>query len=238
LSSPESDSGAIEQTLRDQLAYYRARAAEYDEWFLRQGRYDRGHEANQRWFREVAEVRAALREHLPADDVLELASGTGLWTEFLAAGATHVTCVDASPEVTALNEERLRAAGHRARVTYEVADVFVWEPRDRYALVFFGFWLSHVPEPLFERFWETVRVALQPGGRVFFVDNSESTSACLRTSRTPGIETRDLNDGRQFEIVKVFHEADVLERRLAALGFRFDVRQTERHFIYGAGGVA
>ena len=28
--------------LREQLDYYRARAAEYDQWWLRQGRYDRG----------------------------------------------------------------------------------------------------------------------------------------------------------------------------------------------------
>jgi hypothetical protein len=31
-----------ERLLADQIAYYRARAGEYDEWFLRQGRYDRG----------------------------------------------------------------------------------------------------------------------------------------------------------------------------------------------------
>jgi len=28
--------------LKEQLEYYRARAAEYDQWWLRQGRYDRG----------------------------------------------------------------------------------------------------------------------------------------------------------------------------------------------------
>lgn len=30
--------------LAEQLAYYRARAGEYDQWFLREGRYDRGPE--------------------------------------------------------------------------------------------------------------------------------------------------------------------------------------------------
>ena len=33
--------------LQEQIDYYRARAAEYDEWFNRQGRYDRGPQANQ-----------------------------------------------------------------------------------------------------------------------------------------------------------------------------------------------
>ncbi|HWB12935.1 MAG TPA: hypothetical protein VG826_27165 [Pirellulales bacterium] len=35
--------------LHEQLAYYRARAAEYDQWFLRQGRYDRGEEHRIQW---------------------------------------------------------------------------------------------------------------------------------------------------------------------------------------------
>ena len=46
--------------LQQQIAYYRARAGEYDEWFLRQGRYDRGPDLNQRWFDEVAVAVRAL----------------------------------------------------------------------------------------------------------------------------------------------------------------------------------
>jgi hypothetical protein len=32
----------LNQLLEEQIAYYKARVNEYDEWFLRQGRYDRG----------------------------------------------------------------------------------------------------------------------------------------------------------------------------------------------------
>jgi ubiquinone/menaquinone biosynthesis C-methylase UbiE len=85
-------------TLTEQQAYYRARAPEYDQWFLRQGRYDQGPELNQRWFDEVAEVWAALEEARISGDVLEMAAGTGWWTERLAASAGHVTALDSSPE--------------------------------------------------------------------------------------------------------------------------------------------
>ena len=47
--------------LDEQLAYYRARAGEYDEWFLREGRYDRGPEQRAEWFKEVGAVEAGLR---------------------------------------------------------------------------------------------------------------------------------------------------------------------------------
>ena len=35
--------------LGEMVEYYRARAAEYDEWFYRRGRYDRGAAANAQW---------------------------------------------------------------------------------------------------------------------------------------------------------------------------------------------
>ena len=47
--------------LTEQLDYYRARAGEYDSWWLRQGRFDRGAEANAAWFAEAAELEACSR---------------------------------------------------------------------------------------------------------------------------------------------------------------------------------
>ena len=44
----------------EQISYYQARAHEYDEWFFRQGRYDRGDELNEQWFSEVKQVRQAV----------------------------------------------------------------------------------------------------------------------------------------------------------------------------------
>ena len=39
----------MDHLLDEQIAYYRARAAEYDQWWLRQGRYDQGPELAARW---------------------------------------------------------------------------------------------------------------------------------------------------------------------------------------------
>ncbi len=153
--------------LDEQLAYYRARAAEYDEWFFRQGRYDRGPVVNQHWHSEVAIVRAALDSFRPTGDVLELACGTGNWTEQLARHADSVLAVDAAREMLAINRKKLNASN----VQYVQADVFEWKPDRQYDVVFFGFWLSHIPEDKLSGFWKTVRSALRPTGRVFFVDS-------------------------------------------------------------------
>src|SRR5262245_63498556 len=97
--------------LDEQLTYYRARAGEYDEWFLRTGRYDRGPAHRAEWFAEIAAVEAGLREAGPRGQALELACGTGLWTRHLVSLADRVTAIDGSPEVIALNRERQGRTG-------------------------------------------------------------------------------------------------------------------------------
>lgn len=218
--------------LDEQLIYYRARAGEYDEWFLRTGRYDRGPEHRAEWFGEVATVEAALREAGPRGEALELACGTGLWTRHLAAQASHVTAVDGSPEVIALNRERLRAD----HVEYVVADIFAWRPERPFDFVLFTFWMSHVPPSRFEAFWSLVRRALGPGGRVFFVDSLAEQGATARDQAlldASGVARRRLNDGREFDIVKVYYEPSSLERRLRGLGWTGRVRASGKHFVYG-----
>ena len=113
-----------DDTIAEMKAYYRARATEYDEWFLRQGRYDRGPEMNALWFRELNDVQLALSALKIAGDVLELAPGTGIWTEHFLKTATSVTAVDASPEMIAMNQARVADP----RVSYVQADLFTWQP--------------------------------------------------------------------------------------------------------------
>jgi SAM-dependent methyltransferase len=223
--------------IAEQIEYYRARAPEYDEWCDRREGYDLGPEANALWARDVAVVENALDVFLPSGRVLELACGTGWWTQRLARYAAELTCVDASEETIAIAREK-------ASARYIVADIFTWEPTETYDVAFFSFWLSHVPRALFESFWALVDRALVPGGRVFFIDNLkrpvpqiDGLAAFLQKDDQPdGVVTRKLNDGTEFRAVKVYHEAAELSSRLAGLGWDVDVRETEAFFYYGSGG--
>ncbi len=226
--------------LQEQIAYYRARAGEYDEWFLRQGRYDRGPELNRQWFAEAEEVAQALAAFAPAGRVLELACGTGLWTQHLARCAASITAIDSSPEVIAINRERL-GADYVQKVEYAQADLFAWQPTSQYDVVFFSFWLSHVPPERFIAFWEMVRQALAPGGRVFFIYSLYSETSTASDHRLEGHEatmlTRRLNNGQEFHIVKVFYQPEKLAAHLEAIGWQMRVQTTARYFLYGAGKI-
>ena len=167
--------------------------------------------------------------------MLELAGGTGLWTEQLIRHAVRVTVVDSSPEMLALNRERLNSD----RVHYVEADLFSWLPDGRYDAVFFGFWLSHVPPERFAAFWRQVGDALRPDGRVFFVDSryNESSTAVDHELEGPdsAAVTRRLNDGREYRIVKWFYHPSSLEQQLSDLGWHVTVKTTPNYFLYGFG---
>ncbi|MDQ3148209.1 MAG: hypothetical protein M3R01_15000, partial [Actinomycetota bacterium] len=77
--------------LAEQRAYYRARAPEYDQWWLRSGRYALPGEERDRWRAEIALLEQAFDEFAPRGEVLELACGTGLWTSRLVRFADRVT---------------------------------------------------------------------------------------------------------------------------------------------------
>jgi SAM-dependent methyltransferase len=224
-----------ETLLREQLDYYRARAGEYDEWWLRTGRYDRGETINAQWRTEAAVVSSALAAFHPAGRILELACGTGIWTEQLLPFASQLTALDGSPEMLDINAARLRSPN----VCYVHADIFSWQPSEPFDVVFFAFWLSHVPPERFAEFWNLVRSCLAPGGRVFFVDSRRDPTSAARDHCLPEKEAtllrRRLNDGREFQVYKLFYEAKNLTDRLNDLGWRFEIRQTEHYFLYGSG---
>ncbi|MBX3015465.1 MAG: class I SAM-dependent methyltransferase [Caldilineaceae bacterium] len=226
-----------ESVLTEMADYYRARAPEYNEWWQRQGRYDRGTELNGRWFAEMQEVFAALEDLSITGDVLELAPGTGNWTQRLLATAATITAVDASAEMIAINRERIQSE----RVTYVLADLFTWQPDRQYDALFFGFWLSHVPHERLDDFFQKVRQALRPGGKLFFIDSLRESTATSPDQPLPAatsqIMTRKLNDGRSFAIVKNFFDPVALAAHYQAAGLPITIQTTANYFIYGWGTV-
>jgi ubiquinone/menaquinone biosynthesis C-methylase UbiE len=232
---PVSDEGL----LAEQRAYYRGRAPEYDEWWQRRGRYDRGSDLAEEWDRQVAQVAAALETFGATGDVLEMAGGTGWWTARLARTAGHLTVIDSSPETLDLNRDRVG----RPDVDYLVADLFIWPPKRTYDVVFFSFWLSHVPRSRFSAFWSLVRSCLAPGGRVFLIDNRNDPHPTGEAKDPyvvhygPDLDLRRLHDGSKYQVVEVFYEPEELQSLLGHQGWTARLDAT-RWFIFGEACLA
>jgi SAM-dependent methyltransferase len=204
--------------VKEQMEYYRARASEYDVTSSLPGDPLDAY---------VRQIEKALDEFRPAGRVLEIASGTGSWTVYLLRYASSITAVDSSSEMHELSRRKLPAD---SRVRYLTADVFSWNPDGRYDVVFFANWLSHVPPGRLHRFWDTVRAALAPGGRVFFADELEDAwthDERFRETFTHDpslpIVHRSLPDGTTFRVTKVFWDPKVLRSTLGGMGWEVEV---------------
>jgi 2-polyprenyl-3-methyl-5-hydroxy-6-metoxy-1,4-benzoquinol methylase len=210
----------MDEVLSGQADYYRRRAGEYDATA-----YGDLVAARARIARLVAEMQ-------PTGTVLEIACGTGLWTEALAGLAETVTAIDVAPEAVAIARDRVRSNN----VRFEVADVFSWKTAARFDVIFFSAWLSHVPMSRFEQFWQLLRGLLAEGGRVLFID--EHVEERDKETYLPGddeIVERQLANGSSYRIVKNFVDPERLELRLRGIGWECRIRRDGSDWVWVCG---
>jgi demethylmenaquinone methyltransferase/2-methoxy-6-polyprenyl-1,4-benzoquinol methylase len=215
-------STADRELLDEQIAYYRARASEYDVTSTPDG---------DPFAADADRIRQALRAFEPRGRVIELAAGTGQWTGLLAEYADMLVATDASPEMLALNADKVG----NASVEYRVSDAFALQPTRDFDVAFFGFFLSHVPHSNFDAFWDVVDGLLRPDGRCFFVDEADhGLWEEDWIDRRAGIVRRPLTDGRVHRAVKVLWRPNDLEARLVEHGWRISVASSGP-FLWGGG---
>ncbi len=221
---PHDDLGAA------MVAYYDARAGEYDDWYLRRGRYARGAIHDAAWNAELDGAGTWL-DGLPiSGEIVELAAGTGWWSPLLASKG-ELWLYDAAEAPLEIARDRLLA--HRLRAHIHVRDAWA-EPDRQVDAVVVGFWLSHVPRERTVEFLELVHRWLKPGGILALIDSLPDPQSGAADNPPPrdDVAVRRLADGREFAIVKVFRSPDEIERALRAAGFATaDVTTTGRFFV-------
>jgi SAM-dependent methyltransferase len=186
--------------LRDQRVFYDARAPDYD---------DAGS------FVEMAEVIDAFDRVPVRGDILELAAGTGVWTERLVTRADSLTVLDASEAMLAANRKRLGVSA--AAVEYQIVDLFDWRPQRQWDACVFGFWLCKVPDVRLAAFLAAVADALRPGGLVCCIDKTAVTEPATE------LVERGVRDGRRFTIVDHPRPPERVIQAFAAAGLSVEV---------------
>jgi demethylmenaquinone methyltransferase/2-methoxy-6-polyprenyl-1,4-benzoquinol methylase len=195
------------------LAYYAARASEYEKVYEKPERQS-----------DLAALHRAVPEYFRGCRVLEPACGTGYWTRRIARRATHVTGVDLVREVLT------RAAASldpdtEAHVDLVVGDVFAL---DRIAgdfdAAFVGFLISHVTRGERFRFLRGLHHRILQGSCVMLVDNRYVEASNWPITRTDDegntYQRRRLENGEEYEVLKNFLSAAEVRECIEEAGGR------------------
>lgn len=205
----------------DMQTYYAQRAAEYERIYAKPERQA-----------DLCALRSWLPAHFAGRRVLEVACGTGWWTQFAARDAQRWLATD-------INEQTLAIARSKplpANVQLSTADAYTLDgvegPFDG---AFAGFWWSHVPLARLPSWLDTLHAKLQPGARIVFIDNlyveGSSTPIARRDAGGNSFQQRTLDDGSTHEVLKNF---PTREEAVAVLGARAHNTQWQQWTHYWA----
>lgn len=186
-------------------AYYAARALEYDEVYLKPER-QADLRAIERW----------LSSRFIDAHVLEVACGTGYWTQFIAPLASAITAIDATAETLKIAEQRVR----NNDVHFEVGDAYALPHIEGgFDGAFAGFWFSHVPKERRQEFLSGLHARLKPGARVILLDNRyvENSSSAIVDEDADGntFQNRVLKNGETHRVLKNFPDEAELQSLIA-----------------------
>jgi ubiquinone/menaquinone biosynthesis C-methylase UbiE len=188
--------------------YYSKRAQEYEKIYCKP---ERQHELE--W------LRGRIPKIFKGRSVLEIACGTGYWTQFIARAARKVHACDINDSVLEIAREKPIAPG---KVDFFKADAITLEgvPRGCDA-AFAGFWWSHVKKSGIGQFVSNLSGVLAPGSVVAILDNTyaegSSTPVSRRDAEGNTYQMRNLANGEAYEVLKNFPTAGELREAVASV---------------------
>lgn len=195
----------------DQLemqSYYRARASEYDQVYLKPERQS-----------DLAAIRQWLPPRFSGASVIEVACGTGYWTQFISSTAASVLAIDAAPETLSIARSRVP----NEKVTFLVGDAYALPGHlGPFGAAFAGFWFSHIPKARWREFFSGLSACLRPKAKVILLDNlyveGSSTPVTGRDHDGNTFQTRCLADGSSYRVLKNFPSESELHQSAAEFG--------------------
>ncbi|MBT8382348.1 MAG: class I SAM-dependent methyltransferase, partial [Ignavibacteria bacterium] len=111
--------------------YYSRRASEYENIYEKPERQA-----------DLESLKQLLKDTLQNKTVLEIACGTGYWTEIISSTAQSIVAIDSSKEVLDIARSKYY---NKNNVKFIIDDAF-WlsKIKNSFDSAFCGFWLSHI----------------------------------------------------------------------------------------------
>ncbi len=201
--------------------YYARRAAEYEEIYSKP---ERQH--------DLSQLKNTVKELFTGRDLLELACGTGYWTQVVSSSARSITATDITPEVI----EIARAKPYLLSPTFLLADAY--HPSDvagNFDSALAAFWWSHVPKERRVEFLSGLQLRIPAGSLVVFFDNryveGSSTPICDTDETGNTYQDRKLADGSVHRVLKNFPSPQELRDLLVPRGTSVEIHELQYYWL-------
>lgn len=203
------------------IAYYAQRAARYDALYNKPERQA-----------DLTALKSHFQTLLAGCNVLEIACGTGYWTQAIAETAAHITATDINEPMLAIARQKNYP---RQNVAFELRDMNAMRPDEHIDALFGGFIWSHIPLENLEKWLEGLHAILKPGSRLVFTDNRfvEGSSTPISHTDIHGnqFQLRKIEGEEDFSIIKNFPQRPDFERIMGVFKKEFQLVETEYYWV-------
>jgi SAM-dependent methyltransferase len=194
-----------DQTMRD---YYAQRANTLEQVYQKPERQQ-----------DLKEIELRLLGLLKSQSILELACGTGYWSERLATVATSIYATDINPSLLDIAQKKNYPEN---KVSFGQADIFDLPASiaGKYPVCFAGFLWSHILREQQTALLNQWRKKIGAGTLLVLIDNNYVEGSSTPVARTDmegnTWQLRDREDGSRVEIVKNFPSDSALRKKFAS----------------------
>jgi len=158
---------------------------------------------------ELAKIKNLLRNSFRNKSVLEIACGTGYWTEAVAQTAKNITAVDYSVEMIQL------AKAKEIKATYIIDDAYsLKNVSDKFNAGLANYWFSHIPKIQINFFLNTFHKKLKTNSTIIMADNIYNAEfggeLIIKDNDENTYKNRTLKDGASYQIIKNYYNEQEL----------------------------
>jgi len=202
--------------------YYSIRAKEYEDIYLKPERQP-----------GLKKIKKSLNEIFAGKDILEIACGTGYWTERISPSANSITAMDINDSVLEIAKSKNYPNNN---VEFQKENLFSYKPKRKFEGLFGGFIWSHIKLQKLDDFIKIVNNLVIPRGIIVFIDNNyvEGSSHLITNKDEFGnaYQTRKLKDGSSHLVLKNFPSREFILGKLKRKGEEMNFVNLKYYWIF------
>ena len=193
-SKPYSLAATLTNLNSEIITYYKDRAKEYEKIYSKPERQN-----------DLLVAEKILQDTFADKDILEIACGTGYWTQKISITSKSILAIDINDAVIEIARSKTYSPGE---VSFQTADIFNLTFAAKHKYLFGGFIWSHIKLEDLNNFICKVHSIVEDHGTIVFMDNNYVAGSNLPVTQIDNLgntyQTRTLENGTAHKVLKNF----------------------------------